>query len=144
MVRDRKGGPGTISCTTKVNGALLSLQHTANDVEFQCSCQHLCGLAAFRVSSPGLDEGQEGRPRFQQLHHKGEWHFAVPVTQRPLSHNCCCVGEIPRICSNRCHSSGPGKGRDLPVRHQSHKAWWTAPGCFSTADNWCWKSTVQI
>ncbi len=26
MVRDRKGGPGTISCTTKVKGALLSLQ----------------------------------------------------------------------------------------------------------------------
>ncbi len=28
MVRDRKGGPGTISCTTKVKGALLSLQTT--------------------------------------------------------------------------------------------------------------------
>ena len=26
MVRERKGGPGTISCTTNVNGALLSLQ----------------------------------------------------------------------------------------------------------------------
>ena len=55
MVRERKGGPGTISCTTNVNGALLSLQvaHifdqycTTNVSGAQLSLQTMCDSSQY-------------------------------------------------------------------------------------------------